>query len=135
MVIRRLAIALVVVCAALVWTACHKCNFRLLWVHNITKAPTIPCCGGFLTQVVTIPDAQGSEVDLTNTLLPGETGRVDAWLVDTPCERLFEGTYPGAAPRCRTYIGPVAADEVSARVKLPSGTCRAIVQAYTSNMN
>jgi len=93
----------------------------------------IGCCGASQNFDVTIPPAEDGEVDLTNTLFPGQAGRVDAWLVDTSCDHPFEGTYPGAGPRCRTYLGPVAPDQVSGRVKIPSGDYRIVLQAYSSN--
>jgi hypothetical protein len=138
MVIRRLAIALVLVCGALVWTACHKCNFRLLWQTNVgggtgSGADKVGCCGASKTFDVTIQAAEDGEVDLTNTLFPGQSGRVDAWLVDTSCDRLFDETYPGASPRCRTHLGPVAPDQVSGRIRIPAGEYRIVLQAYTSN--
>ena len=138
MVFRRLAIALVLVCGALVWTACHKCNFKVWWRTNVSggagsDADKVGCCGASKTFDVTIQPAEDGEVDLANMLFPGQAGRVDAWLVGTSCDRLFDGTYPGAGPRCRTYLGPVAPDQVSGRVKIPSGEYRIVLQAYSSN--
>ena len=138
MFVRRLVLILAVACAALPWIACHDCGFRLLWGMNVgggtgSDAGTIGCCGAAMTFDVKIPEAEGAEVDLTNTSFPGQTGHVDAWLVEPGCDPLFEGTYPGASPRCRTYIGPVAPDQVSARVKIPAGSYRIVLQGYSSN--
>ena len=132
MIVRRLAILLALVCSALVWSACHSCPFRLLWTMRV-GAPMLDCCGASVHQDVTIPSAEGGEVDLDSTQFPGETGHVDAWLVEVGCDRLFDGPYPGASPLCRTFIGPVQPGQVSARVSIPSGSYRVFIQAYTSN--
>jgi len=140
MIVRRLSLPLGFVCAALVWSACHSCPFRLLWTRTVgfnsrDVATMVACCGASVQQDVTIPSAEGGQVDLDNTQFPGEAGRVDAWLAPADCDRLFDGTYPGASPLCRTYIGPVRPGEVSARQPLPSGRYRVVVQAYSSNAN
>ncbi len=96
-------------------------------------ASMIDCCGASVQQDVTIPSAESTQVDLDSTQFPGEAGHVDAWLVEPGCDRLFDGTYPDASPRCRTFIGPVQPGQVSARVSIPSGRYRVFIQAYTSN--
>jgi hypothetical protein len=138
MIVRRLSLLLAMVCAALVWSACHSCPLRLLWTSQFGggsggSASTVPCCGAFDREDMTIPSAEGGQVDLDNTFFPDEAGHVDAWLVAADCDRLFDGIYPGASPLCRTYIGPVQPGQVSARQSIPSGRYRVIVQAYSSN--
>jgi hypothetical protein len=81
---------------------------------------------------------RGARVDLLrgwprSLQFNGESGRLDAWLVDAGCDCLFDGTYPGASPLCRTFIGPVQPGQISEQVSIPSGPYRVFTQAYTSN--
>jgi hypothetical protein len=137
MIVRRLSLVLAVVCSAMVWSACHSCPLRLLWTQLVgsrSGAATVDCCGASVHHDVTIPSAESSEVDLDNKPFQIETGHVDAWLVEAGCDRLFDGTYPGTSPLCRTFIGPVQAGQLSERVPIPSGRYRVFIQAYSSNV-
>lgn len=74
------------------------------------------------------------QVDLSNGAVA--SGRVDAFLAEAPCDRLFDGPYDGTtapAARCHIVLGPVSAGTVSAREKLPRGTFRLFVYAWTTN--
>jgi len=104
---------------------------RLLTTHKV--AGDAECCGAAVHWDVTIPSTESGEVDLDNWQFNGESGRVDAWLVDAGCDRLFDGTYPGASPLCRIFIGPVQPGQISERVSIPSGPYRVFIQAYTNN--
>jgi hypothetical protein len=72
-------------------------------------------------------------VDLSNRT--SSTGKVDGFLTTGDCTRLFDQSYVGVAsnPLCRIYLGPVAADRVSERVKLAPGTYRLFAQAWVTN--
>jgi hypothetical protein len=76
------------------------------------------------------------EVDVASATVPGQAGRVDAFLTRADCDRLFDGEYPpasGAAPRCPVIVGPVTPGAVSARQKVSAGTYRLHLYGYTSN--
>lgn len=90
------------------------------------------------THDVTIPSETGLEIDMSNAAPAGQAGRADAWLASADCTKLFDATYPTATgapptPLCRTFLGPVAAGSVSARVKADPGRYRVFIQPYTSN--
>src|SRR6476660_2225528 len=76
--------------------------------------PQIPCCGASLYQDfnLAVDDVQ---LDVINS--SGLNGRVDAFLTDGNCERLFGGSYNGTAtsPLCTIYFGPVSTGATSQR--------------------
>jgi hypothetical protein len=123
--------ALLIVAAAPFLSACDRCSFRLL--ERQVVEGTLPCCGAWVNQDVSVPPGTNRQVDISNTRSPGEAGLIDIWLVPTDCERLFDGPYPGAVPRCRVIIGPVAPGTVSSRIKLDAGTYRAVLQSHSTN--
>jgi hypothetical protein len=132
--IGRLASALTVACAGLIWIACNTCPFGLaMRVGSTNDVRTVGCCGASVHVDVTVQDIDGLEIDLANTQFPGQTGRVDVWLTATTCDALFDETYPSGSPRSETLIGPVPPGSVSGRRKAQQGPYRVFVQAYSSN--
>jgi hypothetical protein len=132
--IGRFATALTIACAGLLGMACNTCPFGLVRRPGSTNPlRTVACCGAFAHVDVTVQDVDDLEIDLANTLFPGQTGRVDVWLTDTTCPALFDDTDPSGTPRCETLIGPVAPNTVSSRQKVRPGQYRVFVQAYSSN--
>jgi hypothetical protein len=73
-----------------------------------------------------------AEFSLANTAMPTQPGGVDAFLVPTSCQKLFDGPYPGAAPLCTILTGPAKPGGVSSRVKLSPGTYRVYVQGSST---
>lgn len=100
---------------------------------TVSAPPFVPCCGGFIFKDVSLSGNGKSEFDLSNVGVPSVPGLVDAFLVPTSCAKLFDGSYPGAAPLCQVYSGPATPGHVSSRVALAAGTYRLWLQAYTSN--
>jgi hypothetical protein len=131
MLVARLVAALGIICGAVAWSACDRCAFRIL--DRLTFDSTVDCCGSSARREVTIPEGTDRQVDLANTRFPTVAGTVDVWLAPADCEKLFDGTYPGASALCRTYIGPVAPGAVSARIKLDGGRYRVFAQSHSSN--
>lgn len=92
-----------------------------------------PCCGVAIYQDVALSgQTSDSEFSLSNAAFPTEPGGIDAFLVPTACEKLFDGPYPGAAPLCTVYAGPVKPGGVSSRAKLAPGTYRVYLQSYST---
>lgn len=116
-------------------TACgHECGLGLhnqVTVKSNSVNETVPCCGGSWTKDVPLPSAGDGEFDISNVAQFPEP--VDAFLIPTSCSALFNGPYPGAAPLCQVYLGPVAPKTVSGRVKLDAGTYRLWLQAHDTN--
>ena len=131
MLVVRLGAALGLICGAAAWSACDTCPFRNL--ERLGFDSSLECCGAFAKHDVTVRAGADRQVDVANTRFPNVVGTVDLWLVPTDCEKLFDGTYPGASPLCRTYIGPVAPGAVSARLKLAAGRYRVFAQSHASN--
>jgi hypothetical protein len=131
MLVVRLGAFVGLIGAAVIWSACDRCPFRNL--DRLRVSGTLDCCGASARHDVTVPAGTDRQVDLANARLPTVAGNVDLWLVSADCDRLFDGTYPGAPPLCRTYIGPVAPGAVSARLKLAAGGYRVFAQAHSSN--
>ena len=131
MLVVRLGAVLGLICGAAVWSACDRCSFRNL--DRLTTSGTLDCCGSSAQHDVTILPGTDRQVDLANTRIPTVAGNVDLWLAPADCEKLFDGPYPGAAPLCRTYLGPVAPGAVSARLELAAGPYRVFAQAHSSN--
>jgi hypothetical protein len=92
-----------------------------------------PCCGGSTFKDVPLSVTGDTEFQLASTAMPSKPGLVDAFLVPTSCGKLFDGPYPGAAPLCQIYLGPVAPGKVTSLAKLQAGTYRLWVQGYSSN--
>jgi hypothetical protein len=114
----------------------HDCGLGLhgiVTVQGSNDTTRAPCCGGFVTSDVSLPNAGDGEFDISNVGQVPEP--VDAFLVPTSCSKLFDGDYPGAAPLCQVYLGPVVPKSVSGRVKLNAGTYRVWMQAYSTNTN
>jgi hypothetical protein len=135
MVIRQLQTLLTVACAALVFSACHECAFRLLQQSKFSSTPgnLLPCCGGYSVADIDVPSLENGKVDIANDITAGGDSPVDLWLTDVSCVQLFTGTYPGSPPSCPVHLGPVAPDQVSDKVPLRAGRYRIVAQAYTSN--
>ena len=131
MLVARRGAALGLICAAVAWSACDNCPFRNLTRQTVEG--TLDCCGASARRDVTVPDGTDRQVDLANTSAANDTGNVDLWLAPADCERLFDGTYPGGSPLCRTYLGPVRQGAVSARVKVDAGRYRVFAQSHSTN--
>ena len=105
-----------------------------LGLHDrVTQSGVVPCCGGSVFQDVSLSGIGDAEFDLASTAKPSQPGLVDGFLVPTSCAKLFDGSYPGAAPLCKVYVGPAAPGKVAPRVALPAGTYRLWVQGYSTN--
>ena len=97
------------------------------------SAGRVPCCGGSSFMDVPLSVNGDTEFQLASTAMPTKPGLVDAFLVPASCSKLFDGAYPGAAPLCQIYLGPVAPGKVTSLAKLNAGTYRLWVQGYSSN--
>jgi hypothetical protein len=121
---------LVAVCVFL--AACdHHCG---LGEHDrVTVQNSVPCCGEAKFHDVSLRgETSDAEFSLANTAMPTQPGAVDAFLVPTSCQKLFDGPYPGAAPLCAIHAGPAKPGGVSARAKLAPGTYRVYIQGYSN---
>jgi hypothetical protein len=134
--LRRFSSAVVLVAALAAAGACdHHCG---LGEHDrVTVTPgqagPVPCCGGAAYYDVALKGATSDpEFSLANTAFPTEAGGVDAFLVPTSCQKLFDGPYPGAAPLCTIHSGPAKPGGVAPRVKLDPGTYRVYLQGYSN---
>lgn len=111
-----------------------NCSFQIL--GRIPVESRVECCGASYWDDVSVRQ-DDAEVDLAFAKAAGPAPPLHAWLTTTSCERLFEGDYPptvgSPAPRCTAFLGPVAPGEVSARRKLPRGSYRIWVQAFSSS--
>jgi len=124
--------ALFVAACAFVFPACDK-HCGLGERDRVVVTNTIPCCGVATFQDVALRGESGdAEFSLANTAMPTQPGAVDAFLVPTSCQKLFDGPYPGAAPLCAIHAGPARPGGVSSRVKLSPGTYRVYVQGYSN---
>jgi hypothetical protein len=97
------------------------------------QAGTVPCCGG--AAFVDIPlngQTSDPEFSLSNVAMPTQPGGVDAYLVPTSCQKLFDGPYPDATPLCTILLGPAKPGGVSNRAKLTPGTYRVYLQGYAN---
>ena len=92
----------------------------------------IPCCGASMYQDLNL-SADDVQVDLINS--SGSNGRVDTFLVNGDCAKLFDGPYSGAitASLCTIYVGPVGPGSTSERQSIRRGKYRIFEQAYASN--
>ena len=73
------------------------------------------------------------QMDVINS--SGMNGRVDAFVTDGNCDRLFSASYNGTvtSPLCTIYIGPVSTGMASQRKAMRPGKYRVFEQAYTTN--
>ncbi|HEY2432729.1 MAG TPA: hypothetical protein VGI12_08635 [Vicinamibacterales bacterium] len=132
---RAVPIAIVLALLAASETACHNCG--LAEHDRVTVSPTqsaglVPGDGGAVYQDISLKAATSDpEFSLSNTNYATEPGGVDAFLVPTTCETLFEGGYPGGTPLCKIYVGPAKPGGVSSRAKLDPGTYRLYLQGYS----
>ena len=94
--------------------------------------PQVTCCGASLYQDFNLT-ADDVQIDLINS--SGSNGRVDAFLVDGNCTKLFSTPYAGVATSalCTIYIGPVSAGVTSQRKPISRGMYRVFEQAYATN--
>ena len=113
-------------------SACdHRCG---LGEHGrVTVSGSAACCGVATVRDIALSgQTSDSEFSLSNTAFPTDPGGVDAFLVPTSCEKLFDGAYPGGAPLCNVYAGPAKPGGVSSRAKLSPGTYRVYLQSYSN---
>ena len=129
---------LLFLCVAASLSGCGTHNCGLGEHDRVTVAPngpsaTVPCCGGARYQDVALKgQTSDAEFSLSNTSLTTQPGGVDAFIVPTSCQTLFDGPYPGAAPLCPIYAGPAKPGGVSGRAKLKPGTYRVYLQGYSN---
>jgi hypothetical protein len=102
-------------------------------VVPMSSTALVPGGGGASFQDVALKGATSdAEFSLSNVALGTEPGGVDAFLVPTTCDSLFDGSYPGGTPKCRIYLGPAKPGGVSGHVKLDAGTYRVYLQGYSN---
>jgi len=125
-----------VVVACAVFAGCgHTCGLheRDRVTTTAGQAGAVACCGGSVFRDLALTGkTSDAEFSLSNTAFPTEPGGVDAFLVSTSCQKLFEGPYPGTGPLCPVLSGPAKPGGVSSRVKLAPGTYRLYLQGYSS---
>ena len=123
--------AVLVVFAAIIVSACdHHCGLGER--DRVTAAGSVPCCGAATFTDVTLKGATSdAEFSLSNTQFLGASGG-DAYLVPTSCGKLFDGTYPGAAPLCTIYLGPAHPGQSTGHVKLAAGSYRIFIQGASN---
>lgn len=113
-------------------TACdHRCG---LGEHDrlTVSGPPLAGGGGLYQDISLKGETSDAEFSLSNTAFPSQPGGVDAYLVPTSCEKLFDGPYPGAAPLCTIYLGPARPGGVTGHVKLTAGRYRVYLQGYSN---
>jgi len=128
---RLIACALAVVACATTG-GCGRCGLGL---HQSTPWSGDVQPGESVFKDFTLSPQLGEmEIDLSSTSFAATTpGVTDAYLTETSCAKLFDGTYPGAAPLCKVLVGPAATGKVAPPVRLDGGTYRVWVQAYSTN--
>jgi hypothetical protein len=98
-----------------------------------SQAGPAPANGGAAYQDISLKgETSDAEFSLSNVALATEAGGVDAYLVPTTCDRLFDGGYPGGTPLCKIYVGPAKPGGVSPHAKLDPGTYRLYLQGYSN---
>jgi len=127
----------VVVCTLLVPEAACDRHCGRAEHDRVSVAPSqtgaVPCCGGAVFQDVKLEgQTSDAEFSLANTNIPTQPGGVDAFLVPTSCQKLFDGPYPGGSPLCTILAGPAKPGGVSSRAKLSPGTYRVYLQGYSN---
>ena len=113
----------------------HHCGLgeRDRQTVNSGQAGPAPGGGGAAYQDVPLQgDTSDAEFSLSNVASPSQPGGVDAYLVPTSCDKLFDGPYPGAAPRCTIYVGPARPGEATGHVKLAAGRYRVYLQGFSN---
>jgi hypothetical protein len=112
-------------------SGCHRCG---LGEHDrVTVTGVVDGSAGAAFKDVALKgQTSDAEFSLSNTNMPTQPGGVDAFLVQTSCNKLFDGPYPGAAPLCPILDGPAKPGGVSSRVKLSPGTYRVYLQGYSN---
>jgi len=92
----------------------------------------VQCCGASAYKDLNLL-ADDAQIDVINS--SGAAGRVDAFVTDGNCTKLFAGSYAGIAtsPLCKIYVGPVAAGVTAPRTSIRSGQYRVFAQAYSTN--
>src|SRR4051812_36442659 len=130
--VRRLTAFAGITLALAALAACdHHCGLGER--GRVTVTGTVSGGGGASFKDVSLSGATSdAEFSLANTALPTEAGGVDAFLVRTSCEKLFDGPYPGGAPLCPILAGPAKPGGVSSRVKLSPGTYRVYLQGSSN---
>lgn len=105
---------------------------RFLFPEGGTSIGLVPCCGASVYKDLNLT-ADNVQVDLINS--SGAAERVDEFLADGNCTKLFAGSYAGMAtsPLCTIYVGPVTAGVTSPRKSIRAGHYRVFAQAYTAN--
>ncbi len=132
---------LAVLLSSAIGVGCNPCRFGYLRGVPITGATAgaVGCCGAFVRLEATVDDKSDYKIQLSNIQIPGLTNRVDAWLTDDRCNRLFESPYPAsedgrrAVPRCRVISGPVSPGSVDPPIRVSPGTYRIFLQAWSTN--
>ena len=139
---RRIALLALCALSGLASATCgNSCPVGLvqrLYVDATTQTPpgqrvSVPCCGGSLFQDVDLSAGGIQQVDLANAQV--NSGKVDAFLTDVGCGKLFDLPYNGDAtkPLCKVYLGPVSAGTVSQRRDVARGRYRVFIQAWSQN--
>lgn len=109
-----------------------NCSFQV--PSRIDVDRPVECCGASAWDNVVVGQ-DDVEVDLAFAKAAGPAPPVHAWLTTPDCTSLFRGEYPPASgspsPGCTVYLGPVSPGEVSPRRKMPRGTYRVWVQAFS----
>jgi hypothetical protein len=118
--------------ASLLSMSCGSdCGLALVQRIEFASPPAQPvCCGDSVYRDVNLTN-DDIQVDLTNSSAPG---RVDAFLTDDNCTKLFDaydGTRAGAL--CQILIGPVRAATVSERRSISPGRFRMFAQAWSGD--
>ena len=134
-VVGRIALCLSAAAPAVSCGGGGSCGLGLHDRITVTDASggRVPSLGGSSFKDVALSVKGDTEFQLASTAMPAKPGLVDAFLVPTSCSKLFDGPYPGAAPLCQVYLGPVAPGKVTSLVKLVAGSYRVWIQGYTSN--
>lgn len=134
--VRSLSITLVLLGSLAAASGCsHACGLGQHARVTVSEGQAGPVqgSGGSAYQDVSLKGATSDpEFNLSNVAFPTEPGGVDAFLVPTTCNKLFDGPYPGATPLCTIHAGPAKPGGVSARVKLAPGTYRVYLQGYSN---
>jgi hypothetical protein len=130
----RIAFAPVILGCALSAGCDHHCGLgeRARLTTTESQAGPVAVAGAAFRDLALAGKTSDAEFSLANTAFATEPAGVDAFLVSTSCQRLFDGAYPGAAPLCPILAGPAKPGGVSARVKLTPGTYRLYLQGYSS---
>lgn len=128
---RRLAVVSALLACVIAARCDHRCG--LAEHERVTVKGDVAAAGASDSKDVALKASTSDpEFSLSNTAFPSEAGGVDAFIVPTSCQKLFDGPYPGAAPLCSILAGPAKPGAVSGRVKLASGSYRVYLQGYSN---